>query len=98
MIGLAFSSLGGTQNIGYIIPNEEIELFLKDVHDGKYDGKPALFDELQTLENPALRSFLKLPAGVQGIIVHDPFDRTGPSPLKEWDVITKIGDSASSLT
>jgi S1-C subfamily serine protease len=93
MIGLTFSSLGGTQNIGYIIPNEEIELFLKDVRDGKYDGKPALFDELQTLENPALRSFLKLPAGVQGIVVHEPYDRTGPSPLKEWDVITKIGDS-----
>jgi S1-C subfamily serine protease len=94
MIGLAFSSLGGTQNIGYIIPNEEIELFLRDVRDGKYDGKPGLFEELQTLENPALRSFLKLPAGVQGIVVHEPHERSAPSPLKEWDVITKIGDSA----
>jgi S1-C subfamily serine protease len=55
MIGLAFSSLGGTQNIGYIIPNEEIELFLADVADGKYDGKPALYEDLQTLENAALR-------------------------------------------
>jgi S1-C subfamily serine protease len=94
MIGLAFSALGGAQNIGYIIPNEEIELFLKDIRDGKYDGKPALFDELQTLENPALRQFLKLPAGVQGIVVHEPYERSGPSPLKEWDVITKIGDTA----
>jgi len=41
MIGLAFSRLsGGTENIGYIIPCEEIELFLKDVADGHYDGKP----------------------------------------------------------
>ena len=32
MIGLAFSRLGGdSQNIGYIIPNEEVELFLKDI-------------------------------------------------------------------
>ena len=32
MIGLAFSRLGGdTQNIGYIIPNEEVDLFLKDI-------------------------------------------------------------------
>ena len=31
MIGLAFSTLGGTQNIGYIIPCEEIVLFLKDI-------------------------------------------------------------------
>jgi S1-C subfamily serine protease len=93
MIGLAFSSLGGTQNIGYIIPNEEIELFLKDIADGKYDGKPAMFDDLQTLENPALRAFLKLPPGVQGIVVHEPYVRQGPSPLKQWDVITKIGDT-----
>lgn len=57
MIGLAFSSLSNTQNIGYIIPCEEIEIFLADIADGRYDGKPALFDELQTLENPALRSF-----------------------------------------
>jgi S1-C subfamily serine protease len=61
MIGLAFSKAGGdTQNIGYIIPNEEVELFLKDVADGRYDGKPAMYDDLQTLEDPALRDFLKL--------------------------------------
>jgi S1-C subfamily serine protease len=92
MVGLAYSTLGGTQNIGYIIPNEEVELFLKDVADGRYDGKPAMFDDLQTLENPALRAFLKLPIGVQGIVVHEPYTRTGPSPLKTWDVITKVGD------
>ena len=28
MIGLAFARLSNAQNIGYIIPNEEIELFL----------------------------------------------------------------------
>ena len=94
MIGLAFSTLGGAQNIGYIIPNEEIDLFLKDIADGKYDGKPALFDSLQTLENPALRSLLKLAPEIQGIVVLEPFTRMGPSPLKTWDVITRIGDSA----
>jgi S1-C subfamily serine protease len=92
MIGLAFSQLMGTQNIGYIIPCEEIELFLQDIADGKYDGKPAIFDELQTLENPALRSFLKLDKAVEGIVVHQPFRTDMDYPLKEWDVITKIGD------
>jgi hypothetical protein len=52
-----------------------------------------MFDELQTLENPALRSFLKLEKGVEGIIVHDPFGTEPGYPLKEWDVITKIGDT-----
>ncbi len=94
MIGLAFSKLGGdTQNIGYIIPNEEVELFLKDIADGHYDGKPAMYDDLQTLENPALREYLKLDKSVEGMIVHRPYKETADYPLKEWDVITHIGDT-----
>ena len=94
MIGLAFSKAGGdTQNIGYIIPNEEVELFLKDIADGHYDGKPAMYDELQTLENPALREYLKLDKSVEGMVVHRP-DKTDASyPLKEWDVLSRIGDT-----
>jgi hypothetical protein len=94
MIGLAFSRLGGdSQNIGYIIPNEEVDLFLKDIAGGHYVGKASMYDDLQTLENPALRDFLKLDKGVEGMIVHRP-DKTDASyPLKEWDVITRIGDT-----
>ena len=92
MIGLAFSRLTEADNIGYIIPSEEIDLFLQDIADGHYDGKPALFDEFQTLENPALRNFLKLDKSVQGLIVHKP-DSTDSNELKPWDVITKIGDT-----
>jgi S1-C subfamily serine protease len=93
MIGLAFSHLGGTENIGYIIPCEEIELFLQGIAHGHYGGKPAMYDLLQTLENPALRSFLKLDSSVQGIVVHQPTSNDASYPLKEWDVITKIGDT-----
>ena len=93
MIGLAFSRLGDAQNIGYIIPNEEIEIFLKDIADGHYDGKPAFFDDLQTLENPALRSYLKLDKSVAGIVVHQPYLDAATYPLKQWDVITRIGDT-----
>jgi S1-C subfamily serine protease len=93
MIGLAFSRAGGdTQNIGYIIPNEEVDLFLRDIADGVYDGKPSMYDDLQTLENPALREFLKLDKSVEGMVVHHP-DKPDPYPLKEWDVITHIGDT-----
>jgi len=92
MIGLAFSKLGGdAQSIGYIIPNEEVELFLKDIGDGRYDGKPAMYDELQTLENPALREYLKLDKSVEGMIVHRPYKSDASYPLKEWDVLTRIG-------
>jgi S1-C subfamily serine protease len=92
MIGLVFSYLSGAQNIGYIVPCEEIELFLADVADGRYDGKPALFDELQTLENDALRAFLNLDRSVEGMVVNRP-DAAGDNPLKQWDVISKIGDT-----
>jgi S1-C subfamily serine protease len=94
MIGIAFSRLGGdTQNIGYIIPNEEIDLFLRGIAHGHYDGKPAMYDELQTLENPALRRYLKLDGTVNGIVVHQPYRHGEDYPLKEWDVVTRIGDT-----
>ncbi len=94
MIGLAFSKLSGdAQNIGYIIPNEEVELFLKDIADGHYDGKPAMYDDLQTLENPALRDYLKLDKKVEGMVVHHPARADAEYPLKEWDVVSRIGDA-----
>ncbi len=93
MIGLAFSHLGNAQNIGYIIPLEEIELFLADIADGKYDGKPGMYDELQTLENAALRGFLKLDKSVEGIVVHQTWGKQSDYPLKKWDVITRIGET-----
>jgi S1-C subfamily serine protease len=93
MIGLAYSYLSDAQNIGYIIPNEEIELFLKDIADGHYDGKPGMYDDLQTFENPALRTFLKLDKSVEGIIVHRPAQSDASYPLKQWDVITRIGST-----
>ena len=91
MIGIAFSIINNSQNIGYIIPNEEIDLFLKDIADGVYDGKPKLFDDLQTLENPSLRKLLKLDGSVRGMVVKQPASTDASYPLKEWDVITRIG-------
>ena len=94
MIGLAFSRLNGGDNIGYIIPNEEIELFLKSSASGAYQGKPGMYDDMQTLENPALRPYLKIDKTVHGIIVNQSFSKDSTYPLKKWDIITKIGDTA----
>jgi S1-C subfamily serine protease len=90
MIGLSFATLNGAQNIGYIIPNEEISIFLQGIASGRGDGKPMLHDELQTLENPALRSFLRLDPSVHGVVVHRPMSADPAYPLREWDVITAI--------
>lgn len=93
MIGIAFLGLRGGDNIGYIIPCEEVELFLKDVADGRYDGKPAMFDSLQTFQNPALHPFLKADKSVEGQVVTRADDPDPAYPLKPWDIITKIGDT-----
>ena len=92
MVGLAYSIVAGANNIGYVIPNEEVGLFLRDVADGRYDGKPLLLDDIQTLENPVMRQYLKLDKSVEGAIVHRPYSADAAYPLKEWDVITRIGD------
>ncbi|HLY52053.1 MAG TPA: trypsin-like peptidase domain-containing protein, partial [Steroidobacteraceae bacterium] len=92
MIGLAFSRLSNSENIGYIIPEEEIEGFLRQVAAGGYTGKPALRDEFQTLENPALRSFLKLDPAVHGLVVRRTHETATPSALRQWDVVTRIAD------
>jgi S1-C subfamily serine protease len=92
MIGLAFAGIGGAQSIGYIIPNEEIELFLRDVATGPYRGKWGLHDEFQSLENPALREKLKLDKTVTGVVVRAPYRSDAAYPLKEWDIVTRIGD------
>jgi S1-C subfamily serine protease len=93
MIALAFAYRGGADNIGYAIPCEEIDLFLKSVEDGRLDSKPVMFDEIQSLDNPALRDFLKLSDSIQGVLVHKPGSDDPGYPLKEWDVITRIGDA-----
>jgi S1-C subfamily serine protease len=93
MVGLAFSRVGDAENIGYIIPCEEIDLFLRDIADGRYHGKPALFDDLQTLENPALRAFLNPGKSVQGLVVRRPLRADAAYPLKTWDIIVKIGNT-----
>jgi S1-C subfamily serine protease len=93
LVGLVFSLIQNAQNIGYLIPVEEIRLFLNDIADGTYDGKAQMFDIIQTVENNALRQRLGLPAGVNGVMVSEPYRRDADYPLKEWDVITQIGDS-----
>lgn len=96
MIGLAFSRLpstqAGAQPLSYVIPTEEIELFLADIPGGRFEHKPTLYDDFQTLENPALRSFLKADAAMQGMVVRQPALPDSTYPLKAWDIITKVGD------
>ena len=94
LIGIAFSKLQQSDNIGYIIPMEEIDLFLADVKDGRYDGKPMLEVDVQKLENDALRARFKLDKKSKGVLVRKIRVPDDACPLKADDIITKIGENA----
>ena len=91
MVGLVFAVSRQGQNLGYLIAPEEIAMFLDDIRDGQYAGKPQMWDVVHRLENAALRAKLGLDRSTRGILV------TGTSPIKptvlqKGDIITKIGD------
>ncbi len=90
--GLVFSGIREADGIGYLIPADEIIRFLDDAKDGKYDGKPNLFDDLQTTENSALRDKLQLKSDQTGIMVKQPYRDDDDYQLQPWDVITKVGE------
>jgi hypothetical protein len=94
VIGVAFSGLAAAENIGYLIPAEEVRTFLADVADGRYDGKPQLWDEFQTIENDALRSWLKLPKDTAGCMITRQHGDEATISLHERDVITHVGEHA----
>lgn len=89
--GLVSSRLRTSDNIGYLIPAEEIEVFFKDVQDGTFDGKPQARDVYQRLQNDALRARFKLENDQTGLVIVKPFDDGDDYPLKEDDVITHVG-------
>jgi S1-C subfamily serine protease len=94
IVGIVQSYAAGTQNIGYIIPNEEIDIFLENLKGGHYLGKPTdvSLTVFQSLENAALRRMLKVDAAVKGVLVHPPRKPAADYPLKPLDIVTRIGE------
>ncbi|MBL8841138.1 MAG: trypsin-like peptidase domain-containing protein [Planctomycetes bacterium] len=94
VIGLCFSGIRGADNIGYVIPNEEVTAFLADAEDGRVDGKPRLDLRLQTLENPALRAKLALDKATTGLLLTGAPAPSLAAVLEPWDLLAKIGPHA----
>jgi hypothetical protein len=91
MVGVVFRRV---QNAGVVIPNEEIEAFLRDVKDGRYDGKLRIADHFQPLINESLRKKLGLSRTERGIMVRKTGRTDSSYPLHEGDVVTAIGGTA----
>jgi S1-C subfamily serine protease len=95
MIGIVCSKLVTAENIGYLIPAEEIKMFLTDCADGKYNGQYQLYGvNLQTAENDALRKHLGIPKETTGVMISGVKTKDADFPLKPFDLITRIGNNA----
>jgi S1-C subfamily serine protease len=88
VIGLVFSGIAQAENIGYVIPTEELRMFLADIANGAYAGNPRLFLRAQTAENDAVRSSLGLSPAQTGLIVTEADEG---DVLRTWDLIDAIG-------
>jgi hypothetical protein len=100
MIGIVVSRVVGAQNIGSVIPNEEIDYFLNHQKDGRYVGKPVENSRVmyQSLVNDGLRGMLGIGAEVRGVLARVPEPPEGDYPLKQFDIVTKIGNYAIDNT
>mmetsp|Transcript_924 Transcript_924/g.2898 ORF Transcript_924/g.2898 Transcript_924/m.2898 type:complete len:538 (+) Transcript_924:178-1791(+) len=93
VVGVAFQSLEGAENIGFIIPVPIINHFLRDVekNSGVYVGFPALGISCQAMENTQLRSFYGMKTNETGVLICKIRPLTDSAQkLKEHDVILEI--------
>ncbi|KAG2501015.1 hypothetical protein HYH03_000835 [Edaphochlamys debaryana] len=88
LAGIAFQSLIGAENTGYVIPIPVVQHFLEDLdrHAGKYTGFPELGISWQSLESTDMKASLAMPAGLTGVYI------TGTEPVFEASKVLRAGD------
>ncbi len=92
LVGVASGIAKETQNIGYLVPAEEVRAFLRAIDEKRAPAHPRLPVMRQTLDNAALRAWLALEASSQGDVVTYLEARGSTYPLKTWDVLAAIGE------
>ncbi len=91
IVGVVMQGITMSQNIGYMVPVDIIQHFLKDVSDGKRDGFPKLGIMTDKIENPTLKAYYKLGEDEGGIVVVDiVYNSILKNILKRDDIITAI--------
>ena len=91
IVGVVMQQIARAQNIGYMVPVDIVQHFLKDVEDGKYDGFPKLGIYMEKIENPTQKEYYKLDEESGGILVVNIL-YTSPfkDVLQKDDIITAI--------
>lgn len=91
IVGVVMQGISFSQNIGYMVPVDVIQHFLKDVADGQYDGYPKLGIMTDKIENPSLKEYYHLAENAGGILVVDiVYNSVLKEVLKKEDIITAI--------
>jgi len=91
IVGVVMQGITLSQNIGYMVPVDMIQHFLKDVSDGKHDGFPKLGIMTDKIENPSLKEYYHLAEDAGGILVVDIVHNSVlKNILKKEDIITAI--------
>ena len=91
IVGVVMQGITFSQNIGYMVPVDMIQHFLKDVEDGKLDGFPKLGIMTDKIENPTLKEYYHLAEDEGGILVVDiVYNSVLKDVLKKEDIITAI--------
>ena len=91
IVGVVMQGISFSQNIGYMVPVDIIQHFLKDVEDGKHDGFPKLGIMTDKIENPSLKEYYHLAEEEGGILVVDIVHNSIlKEVLQKEDIITSI--------
>ena len=91
IVGVVMQGITFSQNIGYMVPVDIIQHFLKDVSDGKRDGFPKLGIMTDKIENPSLKEYYHLAEDAGGILVVDIVHNSIlKDVLQKEDIITAI--------
>jgi len=86
----------GGRDHSFVIPTMEIREFLQSdgfmtKSKGPFPGKAMILDQVQNLENPALREYLGLGPGAHGVVISKSSANSEHGFL-DWDVLTTIRD------
>lgn len=93
IIGIAFQKRARSDNIGYLIPSEEVLRFIHNAEAERDERKPQLPLVFQRLQNRGLRAKLGLSRETTGVWVRELQDVDDSYPVQVGDVVTHIGDN-----
>ena len=81
------------ENQGYFIPPSIINHVLDDIEDGTYDGFLEIQVSVQSMENPALKSFHGMEQSQTGVLITQVYEGgSADGVLQTGDVLLKVDD------